>query len=52
MRLFVGLPIPMDIAHQLAQTAKGHGSTKSDSYSRPDDMHITLKYLGKPMIAP
>ncbi|MCQ2411873.1 MAG: RNA 2',3'-cyclic phosphodiesterase [Sphaerochaetaceae bacterium] len=47
MRLFVGLPIPMDIAHQLAQIAKGHGSTKSDSYSRPDDMHITLKYLGE-----
>lgn len=47
MRLFVGLPIHKEIACQLAEASKGHGSTEYDLYAMPEDMHITLKYLGE-----
>lgn len=43
---FVGIPIPQDVAKQLANTRKSWNLQSHKIYSSPEDMHITLCFIG------
>lgn len=44
MRLFVAIPLPEDIRDQLAQMGGGLNNAR---WVDPDNMHLTLRFLGK-----
>ncbi|HSI66562.1 MAG TPA: RNA 2',3'-cyclic phosphodiesterase [Planococcus sp. (in: firmicutes)] len=43
---FVGIPVPLDVAKHLAETRKGWNLQSHKIYSSPEDMHITLLFIG------
>lgn len=46
MRLFVGLPVPHDIAEDLTRTARRIAIPRAH-WSPPENLHITLYFLGE-----
>ena len=49
MRLFLGIGLPQTVAGRLAEAARTMlqaGTGRSIRWTRPDDMHITLSFLG------
>lgn len=43
---FVGIPIPPDVASHLAETRDSWNMKSHKIYSSPEDMHITLLFIG------
>jgi 2'-5' RNA ligase len=46
MRLFIGLPVPSEIAQALARVARATGLPKA-RWMAPENMHLTLVFLGE-----